>query len=294
MKSRKVVIQLPKHLCRRSRKTPCKARSPTGHISTDESGTPYQFPFVRNLHPNPATVPGMEFRSSLSWFTPNLSHKRFRAVPFVTRSGKFSLHTHSVWKCFPEQFIFSLISTVYSRLLAILRKRKNSSRRLLNCAFKVSVCYVLTRNNQVIDRFLGISNPRVMRTVRSVENLVHFFVSELDENKRFVYSQAYFQANWLKFQVFRPSDKSRDEVKIGSHLTHLGLDRPSLCDDSKLSATFHLSCDMWTVTAISFVRKRARKQVCLGLSSFSSELLPFNKDPEVHPSPGSESSGFVW
>jgi len=86
----------------------------------------------------------------------------------------------------------SLISTVYFRLLRILRKRFGFSirSRLMNCAFKISIAYVITRHNWLIDRFLGMS--RKGTPLKIIEKHVHFCVCELDENKRFVYSQAYF------------------------------------------------------------------------------------------------------
>jgi len=87
---------------------------------------------------------------------------------------------------------------------------------------------------------------------------MQYCVCELDDNKRFVYSQAYLQANWLKFQVFRPVDKSRNEVQIGTHLRNLGFsDMSQLRDSVKLVSALERSFDLWKVEPIRFRHKRA-------------------------------------
>jgi len=244
-------------------------------------GTPHSISFVKTLHP--VVRPGVECRSSVGWFDSSLSRRRFQAVPFVCKSGKLSLHTLFVWKAYPEQVIFSLISTVYFRLLSILRKRFgfNLRSRLMNCAFKISIAYVLTRHNWLIDRFLGMS--RKGSSIKTIEKHVHFCVCELDENKRFVYSQAYFQANWLKFQVFRPRDKSSEKVRIGTHLKNLGFEDRSLLDDNdRIAYAFNRLSNLWEVDAYLPSYAGAHHSVRSGSeSAFSlSELARSNWFPE--------------
>lgn len=242
-------------------------------------GVPHVVSFVKALHP--ASLPGMDLRSSVGWFEPSLSRKKFQSIPFVSRSGKFSAHTLCVWKAYPEQVLFSLIATVHSRLLSILRKRFGFAlrSRLMNCSFKISIAYVLTRHNWLIDRFLGMSRKR--SSIRNIEKHVHFCICELDENKRFVYSQAYFQANWLKFQVFRPRDKSSKRVKIGTHLKNLGFEDVCQLDDDLRVSSASLRCsNLWEVDA--YVSSYAGAHHLGGSeSAFSmSELDTFNRIPE--------------
>jgi hypothetical protein len=244
-------------------------------------GEPYVFPFVKSLHPTPIQFPGMEFRTSLGWFDASCSRKKFQSIPFISFSGKFSIHTLGVWKAYPQQVIFSLISTVYFRLLRILRKRFGFrlGRRIMNAAFKIAVVYTITRDNWIIDRFLGMA--RKGTPIKVVENHIHFCVSELDENKRFVYSQAYYQANWLKFQVFRPRDKSSDKVEIGSHLRNLGYSSPSqLNDDVLISEAFLRSSDLWEVTRIRSGDRGAHYASSSESLSVLSELHNFTREPE--------------
>jgi hypothetical protein len=283
--SQRAAAQLPKHLCRRSKK-PSKFNKNSIHslrITPEVTDTEYKFPFVKELNPNPVNRPGMDYRSSLSWFNPELSVRKYRAIPFVSQSGKLSIHTLCVWKSYPEQVIMSLVSTIYSRISKILRKRNHKvGRRLLNSAFKCSIVYAITRNNWLIDRFLGMS----LRTpIKKVEAFIHYCVCALDENKRFVYSQAYSQANWLKFQVFRPCDKSRKEVWSGSHLRNLFLGEIGPYDEARVSEAFKRSSDLWEVTPIrsgkSSIFSRYRPSaVTLGSYSDLSELITFNREAE--------------
>jgi hypothetical protein len=163
----------------------------------------------------------MEFRTSTRLFESNSPHREWFQIPYVSLSGKLSIHTLYVWKTYPQSVFYSVVSTVYQRLLKILLKRFNYklSRRYRDIIIKISILYILNQNDTLIDRFLGMARSRT--PIKYVAGYAHYCVSDLDENKRFVYSQAYFQANWLKFQASRPSDKSRDSYHRGSHLRNL-------------------------------------------------------------------------
>jgi len=89
---------------------------------------------------------------------------------------------------------------------------------------------------------------------KHVINFTHYCVSALDENKRFVYGQAYLQANWLKFLVFRPSDKSIEMCDIGYHLRNNFLDDLLFTYDIN-SNPFKKCINFWKVEEISKVQK---------------------------------------
>jgi len=257
----------------------------TNHITVGGEGVPYKFPIVKEAHPNPEFRVGMSFRSSHSWFSSETSVRRYRNVPFVTSSGKFSAHKLCVWRCYSEQMIMSLISTVNSRLLRILEKRfhHNLSKRWLNVAFKTSIVYVITRDNWVIDRFLGMSRPSGRRaTIKSAENHITFCVYALDENKRFVYSQAYFQANWLKYQVFRPRDKSSNKVNVGSHIRALTgfCSAVQLDDDFRIASLFQIPYGLCDREAILPRGVGVRYASSLGSTSSVSELCEVYEEPK--------------
>jgi len=150
----------------------------------------------------------------------------------------------------------------------------------MNVAFKTSILYVITRDNWVIDRFLGMASPKGA-SIRAAENHITFCVYALDENKRFVYSQAYFQANWLKFQVFRPRDKSSEKVSTGSHLRSLGIsDLHQLDDNDRIADTFQISYNLWSVDAILCYDREAHYASSLESLSIVSDQIQIEWNPE--------------
>lgn len=255
-------------------------------INTTESSLPHKASFIRDKHPSPRKWPGMEYRTSLSWFNAETSVKKFHAIPFVSRSGKFSINTLYFWKAYPEQVIFSLVSTVYRRLLTIHWKRFSYvGRRDLNNLLKVATLYVITRDNWIIDRFLGMSRKGTSK--KKVTNFIHYFVSHLDDDKRFVYSQALKQANWLKFQVLRPSDKSRELEACGAHLRNNFKDVHH-SSSSDASMAFKISVDLWkTHRLLSMFREEAH---CVhyapssgfpdDLSELANEIAGYSEDSD--------------
>jgi hypothetical protein len=191
-----------------------------------------------------------------------------------------------MWKCFPEQVLFSLISTVFKRILKILRKRKCVTKRTSNAAFKVSSVYVITRTD-ILDRFLGMC--RKGTPIKVVESFVCKCVYELDENKRFVYSQAFYNANWLKSLVHRPRDKSRNLVDCGSHLRNLGfLDMARRYDDEKASHAFQRSSNLWEVCKPSGKFTYIQPFRASGSVSDLSDRITFNREVQEYSSDESD------
>jgi len=242
-------------------------------VNNKHSAWPHKVSFVRELHPCPRKRPGMEFRSSLIWFS-HSSVRRTYCVPFITKSGKLSIHSLYVWKAHPEQIFFSMVSTVYRRLLRIISKRnfKSISASFCHSIMKVAIVYMLHKSDNIIDRFLGMARPGT--PMKAVNGYAHFCVTALDENKRFVYSQAWYQAYWLKFLGRRPRDKSRYKVDMGSHLRNNFLDVTDICDDEKRLA-FENSLDFFNCTPLRKFEKRvplSRRESSGSLPSLSESL----------------------
>jgi hypothetical protein len=252
-------------------------------VNDIESATPHTAGFIKGKHPSPRKWPGMEYRSSLSWFNSETSVRKFRAIPYVSKSGKLSLSTLYFWKSYPEQVIMSLVSTVYRRLLCIHYKRYSSTkRRDLNDLLKISIVYTLTRDNWILDRFLGMS--RKGQNKKAVTRFTHYCVSQLDDDKRFVYSQAFQQANWLKFQVFRPSDKSRDVEDCGAHLRNNFKDVHRF-PQFRATMAFQISSDLWKVhRLLSMTREETHYASSSGfpddLSELAREIAGFSEDSD--------------
>jgi len=168
----------------------------------------------------------MKFKTSLRWFSEHLSKREVFQIPFVSRSGKLSINTLYFWRAYPEQVFISVLSTVHSRILAIMHKRFSMrvSRRLRDAIIKVAAVYTINKDDYIIDRFLGMARPGT--PIKYISNFAHFCAFQLDEDKRFVYSQALARANWLKYQAKGPGDKSRKQMCHPTHLRNLldGLD----------------------------------------------------------------------
>jgi len=187
-------------------------------------------------------------------------------VPFVSKSGKLSANTLYLWRAYPEQVFLSMVSTVYSRILKILIKRfKYVSRRLRDACIKVSTVYMINKDDFIIDRFLGMA--RKGTPIKAISNFAHFCAIQLDDDKRFVYSQALTRADWLKFQVSRPGDKSSKHMCHSSHLKSLLGDRFG----QNISSAWlrEKSCDFFTTERAGLDEEEAHS---LGSSEFSSLL----------------------
>jgi len=200
-------------------------RDTTVLVNSVPSSEPYKIPYVSELHPHPRKRPGMEFRTSTRWFSQELSVRKVFQIPFISRSGKISVNTLFFWRSYPEQVYMSVVATVYRRILAILLKRfKIVGRRLRDACIKVSAVYVINKDDYIIDRFLGMSRPGT--PIKHIGNFAHYCAIQLDDDKRFVYSQALRRADWLKFQAHGPGDKSSKHMCHRTHLRGLldGLD----------------------------------------------------------------------
>jgi hypothetical protein len=163
---------------------------------------------VHELHPY--RVGGMVTRTSTRWFRHWPSERRYRSVPYVTETGKFSSLELVTWNCYPEQLVASLTSTVYTRLLKIWMKRKQRFRDIKwsdkKILFKVAALYVTTHSDYFLDRALAL-----LHRPGPLNSIVNCFVRKLDDKFWFVYSQICNQIYWLTFQSLGISDKSRKD-----------------------------------------------------------------------------------
>lgn len=187
----------------------------------------------------------MEFRTSTRWFSQDSSVRRVFAIPFVSKSGKLTVNTLYYWRAYPEQVYLSMVSTIYSRMLKILIKRyKRVSRRHRDACIKVAAAYAINKDDYIVDRFLGMSHRGT--PIGSISNFAHYCAIQLDDDKRFVYSQALRRADWLKFQVSRPGDKSSKHMCHSTHLRGLldGLDEQLI----NYAEAYKKSCDFFTST----------------------------------------------
>jgi len=139
-------------------------------------------------------------RTSYRWFDCQLSQRVFTPIPFVNRSGKFSINTLCFWTAYPEQIVASLCSTVYQRLLRIIANRFTwkyavGNRQLL---LKISALYTVTHHDSMVDRFLGIL--RKQDNLGVAHRLLYHYTCKLGAHTRFVYNQLTSLSLWLTFR----------------------------------------------------------------------------------------------
>jgi len=191
-------------------------------VSPDPKGEPYTPLKLKEGNPSSHKVPGISFRNSMRWCSSaDLSVNCL--IPFISKSGKFSIYTLCRWKTNPARVFATVLSTVYQRLQSLIRKRHKYSvfKKLRKTAFKVSLLYTILHQDNIIDRFLGMTSRKQKTPIKAIYAYVYSLVCSLDGDKRFVYSQAFSQANWFMFLASRPSDKSRNFRNPGIHLRQL-------------------------------------------------------------------------
>jgi hypothetical protein len=136
----------------------------------------------------------------------------WKPFPLISRLGKRTGLTLFWWQCSLPDWIASMSSTISNRILSYIARFKEnrdimSSYR--SVILKAAGYYALTNNEYFMDRLLYFC-----RNLRQRGKLIHrtllCFLSKMDENKRFVYSQVSYQTNWLLFRAAsRPRDKSK-------------------------------------------------------------------------------------
>lgn len=262
-------------------------RETTVVIDNRPSAHPHFPSFVRELHPSPIKRPGMEYRTSIRWFSEHQSIRKMFQIPFISKSGKFSINTLYFWKAYPEQIFFSVISTVYQRLLKIMTKRHSRiNRRFRDAIIKIAIVYAIIKDDTIIDRFLGMTR-RGGAPIKAISNYAHYCAVQLNEDKRFVYSQAFHQANWLKFQSRGISDKFSIKMCRSTHLRGLLLD--GLVEQPSNIGQIYLDLiDFWVTCPVSVVSEAGSHYG----ASLSSGSVPFSSETLAWLDEGSEDDFF--
>jgi hypothetical protein len=99
-------------------------------------------------------------------------------------------------------------STIFKRIQRVIIKR-HGTRFGFSChdlLIEASIAYAIRRDDWILNRLLGILKKKNKKPAKIATKR---YVATLDEDQRFVLSQALQQANWLTFRAYRPRDKSR-------------------------------------------------------------------------------------
>jgi len=166
---------------------------------------------IKHLPKNPCAVthPGFWYRNSSSWTGVRNEKSRLYNLPCITNLGFISNCTVYKWNCKPSQIVATLVSTVYHRLMKLMKRRhKHKAFKLSHQVLRCAVYYVFTKNDYFLNRVLGITRVTPWKSKSRLRKLLSLVEAKLDENTRFVLRQVCFQADWLKFRAERPRDKS--------------------------------------------------------------------------------------
>lgn len=152
---------------------------------------------------------GISIRNSIRWLDCMKSPSGGFNVPFIDRLGRYTGHSLYKWACDPRSLIATTVSTISKRLVDYCRRHNPwyVVKRNLSRIVRASAYYAMSKNAYMWDRVLFFA-----RNLEKNGSLLHrvtlFFVSKLDDHKRFVYSHVCFQTQWLLFRAKWPRDKS--------------------------------------------------------------------------------------
>jgi len=150
----------------------------------------------------------MNLRRSKRWLTTLPVVRNEFQMPLIDRLGRFTGESVYTLSCEPADILSTTIATVYSRLKRYVSAHNEwelvrpRQRDLLRAA----TYYTLTKNSYFMDRILVF-----LRDLKKYGKLIHKttlkFLAKCNADKRFVYGQACYNANWLIFRACRPRDK---------------------------------------------------------------------------------------
>jgi len=211
LKWKRELSQSGKHKRPRRRQPPGwsrPARVPVATLSNDPDAPLCDVKTITQAHP--PKMKGVSVRSSLRW----VDILRFPTTPYdiphIDRLGRYTGFTRYRWSCDPRSAIATVVATIASRLRAYCRRHNDARfiRQNDHRILRAAALYALTKNSYMWDRVLFFA-----RNLEKRGKLIHTcllrFLSKLDENNQFVYSQVSYQTNWLLFRALRPRDKSK-------------------------------------------------------------------------------------
>jgi hypothetical protein len=155
-------------------------------------------------------------KRSKRWLDCAPSAMQWQPYPLISRLGKRTGLTMFWWNCSLPDWIASVISTVSNRIQSFCGRfshNRDVMSSYRHTVLKAAGYYVLSNNSYFMDRLLFFCRDLPTRGKLIHRTLLHF-LSKLDANKRFVYSQVSYQTNWLLFRAAsRPRDKSKFKFK---------------------------------------------------------------------------------
>jgi len=166
---------------------------------------------------------GVVIRRSQRWLDCAPCAQQRLPIPLINDVGKNTGLTLYEWHANLPSHCATVCSTISSRLMSYARRHNPSKTvcRFARVIARISAYYYLTWNNYLMDRILYFLRNLEVRG-KLIHQVLLKFVAKLDVYKRFVYSQASYQANWLLFRAQSgPRDKSKFKVKLGGPISEI-------------------------------------------------------------------------
>ncbi len=213
---------------------------PNVRLCKESVGEAYHAPIL-SLHPSSNGL--VRFKESKRWYISSYARRMFN-IPFIDHCGR--IHNTSVahWYCEPEQLFASMVATVNKRLVGRYRQKFIPKYRpKSDLLFQVSLLYVITKDSS---KFLRMQCMLARRRYTQLRKFCCFVKHRLDDNKRFLYDQAFNSASWFQHRARRPCgrkvtrDKSRldDCVSRSQHKRWLATERVLTSDSRRWSDSF--------------------------------------------------------
>lgn len=157
----------------------------------------------------PFRLEGIEVKRTSRWIDGPQLISEYN-IPYIDKWGRISGSTFATVRCSPQQFVATIVATVTQRLKRIATRYNGHGAVIRNSKLlvKAAYYYAVSKNDWFRSRFVELSKS-IRENRRIMNGLTFKFLAKMDDYTRFVYSQVYFQTNWLFSRAQWPRDKSR-------------------------------------------------------------------------------------
>jgi hypothetical protein len=169
---------------------------------------PKALPWVPPHNPGPTDRRqlGVRLMRSTRWFPRSTTKVACRGLPFITPAGHISTNILYTWKCNSAQFFATLCRSVLKSLLKRCNKKSRKNKLSRDAIARIALYYSIDQRESKLERLLHCE-------VRNVRKLLSKLISNMDDQKRFLYGQMLSSILWLQSRG-RPRAQSMQKQEI--------------------------------------------------------------------------------
>jgi len=134
---------------------------------------------------------GVRLMRSTAWFPKSTTKVALRGLPYILPSGEITGSALYSWRSNSAQWFSTLCRAVWKRLSKRSNKKSRRNRLSKDVVARISVYYCITQNNSNLERLWHCDAKRV-------RGLLHYLISIMDDQKRFLYDQMCQSILWLQ------------------------------------------------------------------------------------------------